>query len=119
MLNEIKNVRQIEGEGLRRWFTDKDMDLILWYNKQKQIEGFQLCYDKQSSEKALTWRIGDKYSHDKIDHGKNPWLSKETPILTETGKLNKSVILKSFIEANKNIEESICSLILEKIDKYK
>ena len=26
-----KNVRQIQGEGFRRWLTDEDFDLIIWY----------------------------------------------------------------------------------------
>ena len=32
MLSEIKRVRQIQGEGYRRWFSDKFLDLIIWYN---------------------------------------------------------------------------------------
>ena len=46
MLTEFKGVRQREEEGIRRWFFDDYFDLIIWYDNNHQIEGFQLCYDK-------------------------------------------------------------------------
>ncbi|MFW5812247.1 MAG: hypothetical protein ACOCWS_04610, partial [Alkalispirochaetaceae bacterium] len=67
MLSEIKPVRQVPGEGFRRWFTDEEMDLIVWYDgeDQEQIEGFQLCYDKEVLERALTWRPEAGFTHHK------------------------------------------------------
>ena len=60
MLYEIKNVKQHKNEGLRRWFTDKDFDLIIWYDyNNKNIDGFQLCYDKSNYERVLTWVRAD------------------------------------------------------------
>ena len=55
MLTEFKGVRQREEEGIRRWFFNNYFDLIIWYDNSNQIEGFQLCYDKENNEKALTW----------------------------------------------------------------
>jgi hypothetical protein len=52
MLAEIRDVRQIPGEGFRRWFSDGDFDLIVWY-AGGEIAGFQLCYDKGRRERAL------------------------------------------------------------------
>ena len=46
MLSEIKNARQVPGEGKRRWFRDDDFDLIIWYDDSDTVFGFQLCYDK-------------------------------------------------------------------------
>jgi len=40
MLGEIRNVRQIEGEGTRRWFTDRYFDLIVWYDDSGSLTGF-------------------------------------------------------------------------------
>jgi len=57
MLTEIRNARQVEGEGFRRWFTDDYFDLIVWYGDQNAMIGFQLCYDKQGKERALTWTV--------------------------------------------------------------
>ena len=55
MLAEIRNARQIAGEDFRRWFTDEEFDLIVWYGDDRSLVGFQLCYDKQDRERALTW----------------------------------------------------------------
>ena len=54
MLTEIEKTRQIPGEGIRRWFRDDELDLIVWYGDDGSIEGFQLCYDKLQHERALT-----------------------------------------------------------------
>ena len=72
MIHEVKRTRQVPGEGFRRWFTDSDFDLIVWYEGQDEdgpIAGFQLCYDKQGAERALTWRRATGFSHEKVDDG--------------------------------------------------
>jgi hypothetical protein len=57
MLYEIKNVRQIPGEDTRRWYVDENTDLIVWYGpKEDVITGFQLCFDKKSVQRCLTWQ---------------------------------------------------------------
>ena len=57
MLTEFKAVRQIPKDGFRRWFTDQDFDLFVWYEDESKtnIVGFQLCYNKRGNQKALTW----------------------------------------------------------------
>jgi len=37
MLVEHAHVRQIHGEGYRRWFADDYFDLIVWYDDLKNI----------------------------------------------------------------------------------
>ena len=36
MLVEYRNVRQIRGEGHRRWFSDEYFDLIVWYDGKRR-----------------------------------------------------------------------------------
>ena len=57
MLQELRNIRQIPGEGIRRWFVDDDLELILWYNEMKTLEGFQICYDKLAGTRTVTWKM--------------------------------------------------------------
>lgn len=60
MLVEIEGVRQIPEDGPRRWFVDENMDLIIWYQPDlSTITGFQLCYDKKSVQRCLTWQRGE------------------------------------------------------------
>lgn len=56
MLRELKNVRQVKGEGRRRWFIDDEIELILWYDSAKKLEGFQICYDRLSGTRTVTWK---------------------------------------------------------------
>ena len=56
MLQELKNVRQVKGEGRRRWFIDDEIELILWYDHDKRLEGFQICYDRLSGTRTVTWK---------------------------------------------------------------
>ena len=56
MLQELKNVRQVNGEGPRRWFVDDEIELILWYDFDKKLEGFQICYDKLAGTRTITWK---------------------------------------------------------------
>lgn len=70
MLVEFTQVRQINNEPHRRWFTSTNIDLIVWFSTNNAPTHFELCYDKQASEKALSWgRFG--FAHTAIDDGDN------------------------------------------------
>ena len=82
MLSEIKKTRQEEGEPYRRWFTDEDHDLIVWYDAEGKILGFQLCYELGPNERALTWIRGKGYAHNRVDDGETGFfMHKMSPIL--------------------------------------
>ncbi len=87
MLHEVEKVRQYPEEGFRRWFTDRSMDFIVWYEDetQQQINGFQICYDKMDNEHALTWYRESGFSHNKIDDGEVPFSTKMSPVLVADG----------------------------------
>jgi Uri superfamily endonuclease len=69
MLTELKNIRQNPGENRRRWFSDEDLDLIVWQAESGRVSAFQLCYDKQRAEHALMWRSGQTLEHYRVDGG--------------------------------------------------
>jgi len=99
MLYEIIKIKQEKGEPFCRWFTDKYFDLFVWYNKDKSIYGFQLCYDKSGSEKAVTWKVdSNRFNHTKVDNGESPARIKQTPILLPDGEFRKMDILNLFLE---------------------
>lgn len=115
---EYSDVRQIKGEGIRRWFADEDFDLIIWYDNSNKITGFQLCYDKQFSERALTWRINGNYSHNKIDSGEVSFGNKRTPILVADGLFDKDKIGEAFLEKSSDIDQDIVDFVYKKIIEY-
>ena len=116
MLREIKDTRQIQGETPRRWFTDKAMDLIVWFDDNDAITGFQLCYDKPFAEHALTWRQDAGFLHNRVDDGEGkPGSHKGTPILVPDGQFNLAEIREKFSRAAQLLDGGIVEFILHKL----
>ncbi len=119
MLNEITNPRQVPGEGPRRWFSDSYFDLIVWYEQEgTAISGFQLCYDKDRDERALTWRRGQGFDHKRIDDGDVSGRMKMTPVLIPDGFFDHAAIAERFHRESKKIDPQIRDLVYEKLSTY-
>jgi hypothetical protein len=116
MLIELGNVRQIEGEHRRRWFADRYFDLIVWIAEGGEIAGFQLCYDKEGDQRALTWNRPGGYTHTGIDDGENrPGRFKQTPILVADGVFDHAAIAERFKRASPKIDPPIAELVHAKL----
>ena len=121
MLKETIDVRQIDGESKRRWFSSNDLELIIWLDEQDRITGFQLCYEDQGNQKAITWKENSGYSHDNIDDGEN--ISgdnkyKATPILVADGIFNKIKVASYFKEKSNAIDKNVFEFVYDKIINY-
>jgi len=114
MMREVKNVRQNPEDGFRRWFVDAYFDLIVWYDKNG-ISGFQLCYEKNYSERSLTWRSNGGYSHNKVDQGEVAGGHKMSPILVADGIFAKESIAERFLRDSQSLEKELAAFIYEKI----
>lgn len=117
MLIEHETVRQVEGERTRRYFSDDDFDLIVWSEADGTIAGFQLCYDKERDERALTWKRGEGYSHERVDTGEVAGKAK-TPVLVADGVFSASVIAERFNAASTAIDQAVFRFVCEKILSY-
>lgn len=120
MLREITAVRQIDGEPRRRWFSDQSMDLIIWLGGDKEIIGFQLAYAKDSSERAVTWRQGRGYSHDRVDDGARggPGGYPATPILVTDGGFAVEAVAADFRRRGRELEPAIREFVAAKLGAY-
>ncbi len=120
MLAEIPKVRQVPGDGFRRWFADSSFDLILWYADDSQAEllGFQLCYDKETVQRALTWYRGKGFYHNRIDDGESSPFKNRTPILVADGSFPKEQVLRSFRAAAAQLDAKLVSFILQTLEGY-
>jgi hypothetical protein len=118
MLSEIRDARQIRGEGFRRWFTDDYFDLIVWYDDEKALTGFQLCYDKQNRERALTWTREHGFQHNRIDAGEIPGHAKMTPVIVADGEFAAAPVATLFKRASASIDADIAQLVHETILRY-
>ena len=117
MLSEIRNARQVAGEGYRRWFTDADFDLIVWYTDEGLLAGFQLCYDKEDSERALTWTRDHGFQHNRVDAGEVPGHSKMTPIIVADGAFDRDHVTALFRAASAAIDPRVASFVLQRLEE--
>src|SRR5688500_4665551 len=74
-------VKNVPGDLRRRWMADDYFDLIIWYEPDDTVHGFQLCYDKLGCEGAISWTRTRGFSHCRIDAGDADPLANRTPIL--------------------------------------
>lgn len=119
MLREIANIRQVESEPRRRWFSDENLDLVVWQDAGREIIGFQLCYDKQRSEHALTWMSGLGFSHNRVDDGENrPGRYKASPILVADGTFNMEELAPEFLAQSEGLDPLIRDFIHRTLLKY-
>jgi len=119
MLTEVTYVRQIEGESHRRWFSDNFFDLIVWVNYEGSILGFQLCYNKDHDQCALTWQKDVGFQHDRVDDGENRiGRPKMAPILVPDGAFCSKEIVELLKKEGKMIDKKIATFVYEKIMEY-
>ena len=113
MLTELENSRQIPGESERRWFMSPAMDLIIWQDAAGHAIGFQLCYDKESSEKAITWHAGAEPIHTGISTGEGLGIKhKESPILVADGSPNYEYIKEQFLKQSVKLPSEVVELVM-------
>lgn len=119
MLREIKNPKQYPEEGFRRWFTDEYFDLIVWYRGDKKtVTGFQLTYDKERNERALTWKSSGSYTHMGVDDGEIYGGYKMSPVLVSDGTFNKKIIAEEFKKAAVQIDQEVASFVYQRLQSY-
>ena len=111
-------IRPVAGDLDRRWMSDEYFDLIVWYEPGQQIHGFQLCYDKQKHERALTWTHDRGFLHTVIDDGESAPTANRTPILTVEGVFPAQQVRREFVARSASLPAEIRELVLARIDDY-
>lgn len=119
-LFEIDAVRQVPGEGRRRWFTSTTMDLFVWTDDMGAVTGFQFTYDKGKNERALTWKAASGYLHDEVDDGESHSSShyKETPLLRADGQPNIDHISGLLDNWATKVPRNIVDFVRTKVVEY-
>jgi hypothetical protein len=111
MLKETPNI----ADKNTRWFSDDYFDLIVWYNEQGKITGFQLCYDKKWDERAFTWKENQTPIHERIDSGETSPLKNMAPILVPDGIVPYEELIRRFREHAAEIDAVIFELVVHKL----
>jgi len=115
MLREIKTEKNKENGLLKRWFNDHNMDLFVWCLKKGEVTKFQLCYDKNHIEHALTWDEEIGFLHNMVDDGEGrPGKYKGTPILVLDGQFNSNLIADKCKDNSKYLNDEIFQYVYKK-----
>jgi hypothetical protein len=113
VFKEIRHVRQEPIDGHRRWFDDDvlPLELIVWYDAQDAVEGFQLCYNLGGGEHALTWRPEGGFAHNEVDSGSTGPFSNRTPILISDGAVPWDELARCFAGSAATLEPALRKLV--------
>ncbi len=116
MLREL-NTKQNAGDFFRRWFNDEFFDLFAWYDDGPPV-GFQLCYDKDGRESALTYLDGLGYTLNAVDSGEDSVWGGAAPVLKETAEFPRGRILDAFSTRSSGIDAEVRYYVLGKLEAY-
>jgi hypothetical protein len=118
MLREIKETGQKRGEPKKRWFSNSNMDLFVWFNDDDEIVSYHLTYNKPNDEKALIWSEEHGFSHLGVDDGARPGKHPASPLLVENGVFKPSKIISMLKENSGELEPSIENFIASGIEEH-
>lgn len=117
MLREIRNVKQIPGQGPRRWFNDEHFDLFVWYDTGGRLIGFQLCFDKDTRvERALTYTEDEGYSLYSVA-AENSVCDLGSPLLVRGGEFSSRQLIDQLDERGAVLERPLYDYLREKLER--
>lgn len=115
MLREIKPVKRSQSPVTRRWFTDTDMDLFVWFHDQMPIK-FHLSFGKRDTEYALSWRYQHGLSDCRVDAGESQCgRYKMSPLLLGGAAFNVVQLARDFLVASEAMETSLADFIYARL----
>lgn len=119
MLREIDKVKQDLPGTNRRWFQDEYFDLWVWETPDEMIEAFQLCYDRQGTERLVSWRKQHGFDHLAVDFGGSDHTSHaQTAILKADGTFPMREVWRRLLIASRPIPRDIRYFLFEKLFEF-
>jgi hypothetical protein len=67
MLREVSHVSRLPKEGPRRCFADERMHLLVWYEDDERVHGFELTYESAKGPRALRWLPDGGFLHARVE----------------------------------------------------
>jgi len=119
MLREIGSTRQDSQRGARRWFQDDYFDLYVWQDTAGRPIAFQLCYERNRAEGAISWSRDEGYTHARVDAGEQAQKHGMTPILRANGALPYFRVYSRFFAASTGWEPTLREFLLQHLRDYR
>jgi hypothetical protein len=118
MLHEVTNLTQHDKGKHRRWFHDEYFDLYVWENYAGEIISFQLCYAKDSTQRALRWSDEAGYRHEGVDAPEHKPGRAMSAIFVADGVFDPKVIGARFEHDAVGLPLGIRQFVLQKIRDF-
>lgn len=120
MLKEITATKQNPGEPLRRWFADRDMDLIVWIDGYRMV-GFQLVFSSDPDHHVIAWHEGKVVTYSGLDDGEGAaGRPKMAPVLIAGhAKVDLEALHRRFMEVASDLPGGIAGLVETKITELR
>lgn len=119
MLEEWNAPGEEDGEFTKRWFDNSYFDLFVWFDKEGEIDRFQLCYNKPIDEHAISWVRPSEYYHQRVDDRENrPGKSKATPVLLPDGMFDFRSVAERFAKESKKIDPVVSKFVYSKLADF-
>ena len=115
MLKEWKQVRQVSGEGFRRWFNDEELELVVWYpSRGTASNGFQLCIGAEGLQRSLIWKPPSQFIVERIDAGEaRSGHHKSAPIsVADDGDLDAAELARRFAAQAEHLDPEVRELVI-------
>ncbi len=114
MLRECRQVAQVNGEPIRRWFHDELFDLLVWFDGEDQPIGFELIHDPEDSPRALVYRPTGRLSYSYVDDGSSdvePAYGGMARILGKSASFPRELLLKEFTQRSEEMEPRVAQFV--------
>jgi hypothetical protein len=119
MLREIAKVKQDRPGTKRRWFQDDYFDLWIWERPDDMVAAFQLCYDRQGTERILSWREQHGFDHLAVDFGTGGETGHaQTAILKADGVFPMREVWRRLLIASRPIPRDMRYFLFEKLFEF-
>ena len=117
MLREIAHTRQRSQESARRWFTDHNMDLMIWYDGD-EILSFQLSYQYLGNEKICVWKRNHEVClHQSVDSGFYPGKHKGSPLIFGSNQAPEPEILNLFKQNCRRLDGALADFVIRHLNE--
>lgn len=112
-------IQAVPGDLPRKWLVDDCVELVVWFEEDGGIFGFQFHYDLKNAPKAFTFTKAAGFSHNLIDTGEDVPEENSTPILAESIPVNISEVEHLFRDRSENLPESLRWFVFDHILEFK
>ncbi len=119
MLQEIASTHRTNRHKPKRWFTNSDMDLFIWFKNQRPV-CFQLSYNKRQHEHSISWHIDTGFSHSLIKAEKRhtKYRIPSSPSSESKQDFNPVCTARDFLQASDHIQTSLADFIFARLIEY-